>query len=186
MSATQQTLAQLVRATNPGAYNDLSDTDLEAKVLAKYPQYSDIPRTSTASQARSATPGKALVTGPDGTPMFMDVPPGHEASTEAANQKGQAIGTAVGGGLVAGAGLAGAALAPTVATETVGTGILDAAGNEIMREGLKYGPSALRAALAHPLGQQVLKWAVAGGAGAIGSGTVWKALKLLGVIGKTE
>jgi hypothetical protein len=41
----QQTLAQTVRAKYPGAYDDLDDHVLENKILAKYPQYSDIPRT---------------------------------------------------------------------------------------------------------------------------------------------
>lgn len=42
----QQTLAQLVRAKYPGAYDDLSDQQLEASVKAKYPgQYDDIPTT---------------------------------------------------------------------------------------------------------------------------------------------
>ncbi len=32
-----QTLAQMVRAKHPGAYDDLSDHELEAKVHAKFP-----------------------------------------------------------------------------------------------------------------------------------------------------
>jgi hypothetical protein len=51
MSATQQTLAQLVRSKYPGAYDDIDDASLEGKVLEKYPQYSDLPRTANA-QAR--------------------------------------------------------------------------------------------------------------------------------------
>lgn len=51
-----QTLAQMVRAKYPGAYDDLSDTALEAKVEAKYPgAYADIPR-STAAPAEAAKP----------------------------------------------------------------------------------------------------------------------------------
>lgn len=50
MSNTQQTLAQLIRAKHPGAYDDMDDATLEKNVLAKYPQYSDLPRTSAASQ----------------------------------------------------------------------------------------------------------------------------------------
>ena len=42
---SQQTLAQLIRAKNPGAYDDMDDTTLESKILAKFPQYSDVPRT---------------------------------------------------------------------------------------------------------------------------------------------
>ena len=40
-----QTLAQTVRAKYPGAYDDLDDHVLENKILAKYPQYADLPRT---------------------------------------------------------------------------------------------------------------------------------------------
>lgn len=46
MSATQQTLAQLVRSKYPNAYNDMNDRDLEKAVLAKHPEYSDLPRTT--------------------------------------------------------------------------------------------------------------------------------------------
>src|SRR4030095_9225904 len=37
-----QGLADLVRAKYPGAYNDLSDDELERQVLAKYPNYKDL------------------------------------------------------------------------------------------------------------------------------------------------
>lgn len=43
--APSQTLAQAVRAKYPGAYDDMDDYTLESKVLSKYPQYSDFPRT---------------------------------------------------------------------------------------------------------------------------------------------
>jgi hypothetical protein len=36
------TLAELVRAKHPGAYDDLPDAELEKSVLAKYPQYADL------------------------------------------------------------------------------------------------------------------------------------------------
>jgi polyhydroxyalkanoate synthesis regulator phasin len=54
------TLAQKVRAKYPGAYDDLSDADLESKVTAKYPGvYSDVPRSSAgpALPADAALPG---------------------------------------------------------------------------------------------------------------------------------
>jgi hypothetical protein len=52
-----ETLAQLVRKKYPGAYDDLSDADLEAKIDAKYPgTYSDLPR-STAVAAAAAPSG---------------------------------------------------------------------------------------------------------------------------------
>jgi hypothetical protein len=42
---TQKTLAQRVRAKYPGAYDDLSDVELEQKIIAKFPEYRDLPRT---------------------------------------------------------------------------------------------------------------------------------------------
>lgn len=53
-----ETLAQLVRKKHPGAYDDLSDSELEAKVDAKFPgAYSDLPRTSqNAPQAAQDAP----------------------------------------------------------------------------------------------------------------------------------
>lgn len=53
-----ETLAQLVRAKFPGAYDDLSDQQLETQVLAKRPEYGDLPRTSEgASPAAPISPG---------------------------------------------------------------------------------------------------------------------------------
>jgi hypothetical protein len=43
-----KTLAQMIRAKYPGTYDDLDDVALEQKVLAKYPEYGDIPRTQAA------------------------------------------------------------------------------------------------------------------------------------------
>ena len=52
---------------------------------------------------------------------------------------------AAGAGAIAGAGeLAGTLGAPTVARTSVGTGVLDAAGNEIMKDVTTYGPNLLR------------------------------------------
>jgi hypothetical protein len=49
MSATQQTLAQMVRSKYPGAYDDMDDVSLEKSVLAKHPEYSDLPTTKSAA-----------------------------------------------------------------------------------------------------------------------------------------
>lgn len=46
-----QTLAQTVRAKYPGAYNDMTDQQLETSILAKYPQYGDFPRTKAIGQS---------------------------------------------------------------------------------------------------------------------------------------
>lgn len=43
------TLAQMIRAKYPGAYDDMDDVTLEKNVLAKYPQYADLPRTDPYS-----------------------------------------------------------------------------------------------------------------------------------------
>lgn len=47
-----QTLAQMVRAKYPGAYDDVGDYQLEQKILAKYPQYKDMPQTKAADTGR--------------------------------------------------------------------------------------------------------------------------------------
>lgn len=44
---TPQQFAATVRAKHPGAYDDLSDMDLTQKVLAKYPEYSDMVSVET-------------------------------------------------------------------------------------------------------------------------------------------
>ena len=134
-------------------------------------------------QSRSQTKGKALVP-VMGEPrmMFTDVPEGQEASTEKSSDRGQAIGEAIGAGGTALAAGGTALAAPSATTETVGTGILDTAGEEIMREGIKYGPSAIAKALSSPIGKEILHWAVKGGAGAVGGAGVWKALKALGLL----
>lgn len=74
--------------------------------------------------------------------------------------------------------LAGKALAPTITSETVSTGILGPSGEEIMRQGLKYGPSAVAKAVSHPVAQQILKWVGHG----IAAGAAWKAIDALGIL----
>src|SRR5688572_9259585 len=57
-SGQPATLAQKVRATHPGVYDDLSDADLESKVRAKFPGvYDDIP--SSTPPADVAAPGSS-------------------------------------------------------------------------------------------------------------------------------
>src|SRR5579864_2499721 len=50
------TLAQAIRSKYPGSYDDLSDSDLEEKILAKYPQYSDMPRSATNAGLAPGSP----------------------------------------------------------------------------------------------------------------------------------
>lgn len=55
----EQTIAQRVRAKFPGAYDDLDDPTLEAQVLAKHPEYGDLPRTPAKA---ADAPGHSLLT----------------------------------------------------------------------------------------------------------------------------
>lgn len=55
----EQTLAERVRARYPGAYDDLDDATLEAKILAKYPVYRDL-----ATPPDRRRPGLAALTAP--------------------------------------------------------------------------------------------------------------------------
>lgn len=50
--AGEQTIAQRVRAKYPGVYDDLNDQQLESAVLAKHPEYKDLPRTPSSPPAR--------------------------------------------------------------------------------------------------------------------------------------
>jgi len=57
-----QTLAQMVRAKHPGAYDDLNDQALESAVLTKFPgMYDDLPRTSV-EPARDPSRPRGLAT----------------------------------------------------------------------------------------------------------------------------
>jgi hypothetical protein len=56
VSATQQTLAQLVKSKYPGAYDDMDDSSLEQSVLAKHPEYSDLPRTQAQKPQTQESP----------------------------------------------------------------------------------------------------------------------------------
>ena len=74
-------------------------------------------------------------------------------------------------------------LAPSVGSVAVPTGIFGPGGEEIMREGIKYGPSAVSKALANPAARKILEWVGHGVLGSVGAGAGWKALKALGLIG---
>lgn len=71
-----QTLAQTIKAKYPGQYDDMPDTELEQKILAKYPEYGDFPRTG-AESPHARVPGEDASGQPlnilTGTPF---VPPG--------------------------------------------------------------------------------------------------------------
>lgn len=61
-----QTLAGMVRAKYPGAYDDLDDATLEKNVLAKYPQYSDLPRSQPQQQGTPITDKTTMQAQPSG------------------------------------------------------------------------------------------------------------------------
>lgn len=50
------TLATLIRKKYPGEYDDLDDVSLEEKVLAKYPEYKDLPRTQPKAKTTDTKP----------------------------------------------------------------------------------------------------------------------------------
>jgi hypothetical protein len=81
-----------------------------------------------------------------------------------------------------GSALAGKLMAPTVTSQTIGTGILGPGGEEIMREGVKYGPSAVAKAMSNPAARKILEWVGHGVLGTVGGGAAWKALKTLGLM----
>jgi hypothetical protein len=57
----EPTLAQLIRAKHPGAYDDLDDQALEESVVAKYPGvYDDLPRTQSATRRFLSNAGEVL------------------------------------------------------------------------------------------------------------------------------
>lgn len=69
----QQTLAQLVKSKYPGAYDDMKDTDLEASVLAKHPEYSDLPRSAEV-MPENRKPGAGLAGGTSATMQAQPQP----------------------------------------------------------------------------------------------------------------
>jgi hypothetical protein len=88
MPPGDETLARLVRAKYPGAYDDMTDVQLEDAVLAKYPEYRDVPRTQPtaadqlrarfnrpASQSAQQFPsGTRITPAAQGRPIRVDVP----------------------------------------------------------------------------------------------------------------
>ena len=116
MADDAKTLAQLIRQKYPNSYQDLSDTELEEKILAKFPQYGNLPRTQSIPGAPNGLPGvpKApnpilgenvvsqhrMVPGPGGgIPQDYDLPESQVAAGQ--NLTNAALGTAATGtGLV--------------------------------------------------------------------------------------
>lgn len=111
-----------------------------------------------------------------GNPNLKAIP---ESERQSVNNRALATQASILAGQGAGAGIS-KALAPSVASEVVGTGILGPSGEEIMREGLKYGPSAAARAISNPMAQQILKWVGKG----VALGAAWKAIEALGILKK--
>src|SRR5215469_3164383 len=121
MPNDSKTLAQMIRAKYPGAYDDLSDTELEQKILAKYPQYSDLPRTQTIPGAPDGLPGVPKPANPilgENTVSRSRMIPGpgggfpqDYSMTEAQAEKGQNLVNGVLGTAATGAGLVTAPIA---------------------------------------------------------------------------
>ena len=172
-SFSQQDIQDLIDIRRKLAPGDPRADKLDRLLLQTIPQQKYPGTFSGAMQAFSAAesreqlmqsssnpanvPERAMQQTMGGPPMFVDVPAGQKQSFEQAGKAGYQTGGKIGAGLVAGAGvgagIGGALSAPTIAgTETAGTGILDAARNEIMREVTKYGPSLGRQALQSTLG----------------------------------
>ena len=82
-----ETLAQRIRAKYLGAYDDMSDEQLEAAVTKKYPGvYDDLPRTQ--AKAEPAQPQQQ----PTGTAFGMTMKPGPEADAVAsADVRGEGL-----------------------------------------------------------------------------------------------
>jgi hypothetical protein len=128
----------------------MDDVTLERAILAKYPQYADLPRTSaqpseadqaaaftgpTMQQARSqAVPAelrpqsRAIQFSIGGMPQFVDVPSDEKKSFKAAGQRGYQTG----GKAAVTLGVPSAVLAPVSAALAVGGGM---AGGKLARAG---------------------------------------------------
>ena len=83
--------------------------------------------------------------------------PRYESPAEA---QGGATQAALGTASAAVAGSLAALAAPSVTTARVGTGVLNPAGEEILKGVTQYGPSLLRQALSNPVTQHILARAV--------------------------
>ena len=78
---------------------------------------------------------------------------------QAIGERGKAAGFTSAGITAAGGTLA-SLFAPSVATATAGTGVLNPAGEEILKDVSQYGPSLIRQALGNPVVQHLLGRAV--------------------------
>ena len=140
-------LVDKIRAAYPGTYNDLSDAELTSKILAKYPQYGDLAQPYSKTDAI-----KSQELNNPSSPNFAAPLPGSFEGSYSSGDTGKAAAMSAAGGLALSGLLAGQALAPSVVTRAVGTGLLDAVGNEITKDMTTAGPSLAARAAASTVG----------------------------------
>ena len=104
-----------------------------------FPQLGRDPQSRTLYNMMAAQSGQKLATPED----------------QAIGEQGKAAGFES-AGVTAAAGTLGALAAPSVAAARVGTGLLNPAGEEILKDVTQYGPSLLRQALSNPVTQHIL------------------------------
>lgn len=161
----------------PSAEDQRPDATAQAQAVIKNapmnPSYSALAVGNSPSGADPHNPGN---------PNLNAVPQNLRQAITSSLAKKQA-GILAGEGLgVAGGAVIGKLTAPTLLTESVATGLFGPDGQEIVREGIKYGPSAIQKAAANPAAKKILQWV---GSGVLGTATLgggWKALKALGII----
>jgi len=193
-----------VKAKYP-VYASIPDDQLIEKVTAKYPQYKTSIKFSPESQRPDAAKqAQAVIKKTPMTPSYSAMALGHVPggadphnpgnpnlnaipeserqminnrafATQASTLAGQGIGAGVEAGVAK-------LMAPSVVREIVSTGILGPGGKELMRESVKYGPSAMAKALSNPAAKKILEWVGHGVLGAVGGGAAWKAIKALGIL----
>jgi hypothetical protein len=139
-------------------------------------------KPSYATMALSNAPTGADPHNPS-NPNLSALPPEMRqqvSSSLAKTQAGALVGEGLGSAAYAGASKL---LAPTVTKEIVKMGILGPGGKELMRESVKYGPSAMSKALSNPVAKQILQWVGHGLVGTTTAAAGWKALEALGLVG---
>lgn len=141
------------------------------------------PLPTLAIASSKPLPGHAATTGEDiGLATGVFSPPAMARDIALDPKAAQKEGIAAAG--IFGGAMAGAAaaplLAPSASTATVGTGILDASGDEIMKDIITQGPSAAVRFLSHPVIRQAMQYAIKG----IGIGAGYGLLREITGIGE--
>lgn len=166
--------AAKIRGKNPGAYDDLTDQDLTAKVLAKYPQYSDM---VSPSDVRQGVLDRTLMN----MTRAMSGQPYDNPEDQAQGEKGQEAGfkaagvtalTSLGGELLAAPKLLQVAARDPETGQFV-RGLATKEGPALLTQGVK---AVQAAGEAHPL----VKQALIQGLTMLGAGGVAKALGWIG------